>query len=226
MRHIVHFGEKALTRLTSWPVNIQRVHEFFNHVGNDNGPFYSPAGNYLFCDSNFLVYQSDDTQTLDFQANDIVDSQGNLVCIADVPAYMAALDEDINNDDWWSGDLTPVNGYYFSTTGSEYCDGTKLGLTAVIQPLMAGPNGQAQEDDPISSIVLCERSFTPSPAPNDTYRDANAQLAMGTNLADVVPKSSTLLHKGFHLVFGAGRTGFLQADEICRYLSHNTRDSL
>ncbi|TRX94653.1 hypothetical protein FHL15_004425 [Xylaria flabelliformis] len=196
-------------------LNIQRVQEFFNRqLHNDGTPYYPLGDRFLFCGSDFLVYQPDDTQALDFQAQDIFDGQGNLVRIADVPSYAEKLNEDADNDAWWSGFLTDTNGYYFSPTGGEYCDGTNLGLTATIQQLVPGPNGGAQNGHTLSSIVLCPYSFTESPQPN-TYKDANALLTQRTDLAKAVPKSSTLLHEAFHLLFGAGTTGFLEdADEV------------
>lgn len=223
--------------LTPWLDNLKRVQEFFSFAEVEDGPsagqpIYPLNGDrYLFCGSDFLVHQTADTQALDWEAKDIVDDDGNPVAIADVPGYAEALGEDPDNDAWWSGDLTDVNGYYFSTTGGEYCDGDNLGLTAVIQELEADITGQPTVRKQIESVILCDHSFT-----NDrpeSYKAGDAMISKGTNLATVVPRSATLLHEAFHLLFGVddgsnpgSPTGFLEGDEICRWPARiNIRDS-
>ncbi|OAF61985.1 hypothetical protein VC83_01527 [Pseudogymnoascus destructans] len=57
---------------------------------------------------------AEDTPAQDWNAQDIIDANGNIVTIGDVPGYAEALAENITTEAWWSGDLTPVNGYYFS----------------------------------------------------------------------------------------------------------------
>ncbi|KAI2471680.1 hypothetical protein F4781DRAFT_90224 [Annulohypoxylon bovei var. microspora] len=205
--------------------NLKRVQEFFSFEEIQSGPsagqpIYPLNGDrYLFCGSNFLIHQSEDTQALDWQANEIIDDDGNPVTIVDVPGYAEALDADADNDAWWSGDLTPVNGYYFSTTGGEYCDTNNLGLTAAIQELEADITGQPTVRKQIESIIICDHSFT-NDRP-DSYSAGDALIVAGTNLATVVPKSATLLHEAFHLLFGVddgsnpdNPTGFLEGDEI------------
>lgn len=162
------------------------------------------------------MQQTDDTQARDWQARDITNAEGQPVTIAQVPAYAAALDEGPDNAVWWSGDRTDVNGYYFSTTGGKYCDGDNLGLTAMITELEPDGAGSATaRANPIESIILCDHSFTTGDRPA-SYRAGDALIAVDTNLATVVPRSATLLHEAFHMLFGAGPTGFLQGDEICR----------
>lgn len=172
----------------------------------------------MFCGSDFLIHQGEDSPAQDFNADVILDNNGNIVTIADVPGYAEALAENITSEAWWSGDLTPVNGYYFSPTGGDYCDGAGLGLTALIKEINepTRPNG-------IESLIICRSSFTNGQP--DNYRDGDALIQAGTNLARVVPKSATLLHEVFHVLFGAGPTGFLQGDELCRCSLLNTRDS-
>ncbi|KFY91794.1 hypothetical protein V500_04460 [Pseudogymnoascus sp. VKM F-4518 (FW-2643)] len=186
----------------------QRLKDFFDFRLINGVPMYPLNGNrYLFCDSNFLIHQAEDTPAQDWNAQDILDSNGNIVTIADVPGYAEALAENITSEAWWSGDLTAVNGYYFSPTGGDYCDGGGLGLTAEITELNqpTRPNG-------IESVIICGSSFTNGQP--DSYRDGDALIVTGTNLAKVVPKSATLLHEALHVLNGAGDTGFLQGDEI------------
>ncbi|OBT97835.1 hypothetical protein VE01_04980 [Pseudogymnoascus verrucosus] len=186
----------------------QRAKDFFDFRQIGGVPMYPLNGNrYLFCDSNFLIHQAEDTPAQDWNAQDIIDANGNIVTIGDVPGYAEALAENKTSEAWWSGDLTPVNGYYFSPTGGDYCDGAGLGLTAEITEL-----NQPTRPTGIESIILCGSSFT-NGKPNN-YRDGDALIQAGTNLADVVPKSATLLHEALHVLNGAGPTGFLQGDEI------------
>ncbi|KAL2867619.1 uncharacterized protein BJX67DRAFT_380966 [Aspergillus lucknowensis] len=79
---------------------------------------------------------------------------------------------------WWLGELTDLNGYYFTDYGGIYCYEDDLGITAAIQPFVQGANGQAETADEIASIILCPYSFDNSPRP-DSYRDANGLLAQG-----------------------------------------------
>jgi hypothetical protein len=76
---------------------------------------------------------------------------------------------------------------------------------------------------PIVFTVLCPQSFTnvlllPGKEKQpESYKVGDESIAVGTNLADVVPRSASLLHEAFHVVFGAGEYGFLQGNkEICR----------
>ncbi|KAI1474618.1 hypothetical protein F4774DRAFT_429661 [Daldinia eschscholtzii] len=209
--------------------NLKRVLDFFSFEkitadGPSKGqPIYPLNGNrFLFCGSDFLEAKKKDTVARDWKDNEIKDDKGKAVTIADVTAYANALKADPNNKAWWSGDHTPVKGYYFSTTGGKYCGpATKnLGLTAAIQELEADPSGQPTLRKPVEIVVLCEESFTNTKQP-DSYRIGDAKIKAGTNLADVVPKSATLLHEAFHVLFGVddgnnptNPIGFLQGDEI------------
>ncbi|KAL7943681.1 hypothetical protein V8C42DRAFT_358930 [Trichoderma barbatum] len=200
--------------------NLRLVLDFFE-AGPDGNPRFPLNGDrYLFCGSNFLVEQSPDAAALDWQAKNILDSDNDVVPINKVPIYADALAQDKANKIWWSGDRTPINGYYFSPTDGDYCDVLSgpnkdiknLGLTAEITELEVDSNGQAMRRRSIESVVFCPETFTNGKP--DTFGAANASIAEETNLADVVPKSATLMHEAFHVVFGAGPTGFLEGDEI------------
>ncbi|RWA13178.1 hypothetical protein EKO27_g1887 [Xylaria grammica] len=194
--------------------NIEYIQSFFNHrINEETGvAHYNRDDYWLFCHSEFLSLQEPSWPALDYLAQEIRDQDDNQVPIMNIPDYAARLGEDPNNRPWWSGELTTLNGYYFSDTGASYCYDTELGLTAAIQPLRRGVDGQAENANPIASIILCPYSFDGSPRA-DSYRDANNLIHAGTNLADAVPKSATLLHEGFHAIFGAGDEGFLEDTE-------------
>jgi hypothetical protein len=174
-------------------------------------PFYPLNGNrYLFCDSDFVVEQAEDTPARDWQANVIHDAEGNEATIANV--YAEAL---ASGKAWWSGDYTPVNGYYFSSVGGEYCE-NHVGL-AFTADIKINVNGNP---DKITSVVLCGSSLTADkPA---SYKAGDAMIVEGKNLADVVPRSATLFHEAFHVVFGGE---FLDKDEDCKWPIYNTGDS-
>lgn len=132
----------------------------------------------------------------------------------DVPTYQKELADDEDNKPWYSGELTNLNGYYFTEYGGNYCYDDDLGVTAAIHPLTPDANGAAEgASEAVASIIVCPYSFDGSPRPN-SYRQANNLLRVGTNLADAVPKSATLLHEAFHAVHGIA---FLSAgDEKCK----------
>lgn len=130
-----------------------------------------------------------------------MDQNGNTIRIMDIPEYAAQLAEDPDNKPWWTGELTDLNGYYFTDFGGNYCYTDDLGVTARIQPFKQGDNGQAESAGEVASVIVCPYSFEGSPRP-DSYRDANNLLAAGTNLADAIPKSATLLHEAFHAIHG------------------------
>lgn len=195
---------------------VETVRNYIEHVGNffnqkqENGvSLYNKAGFWLFCHSTFLALHQPTDPAIDYQGNDISDQDGNPIRIMDVSIYQDKLGEDEDNKPWWSGELTNLNGYYFTETGSNYCYEDELGITAAIQPLVRGANGQAQDADEVASVILCPYSFDSSPNP-DSYRDANNLLAPGTNLAMAVPKSATLIHEAFHSIHG---TEFLAGAE-------------
>ncbi|KAI0837650.1 hypothetical protein F5Y06DRAFT_270974 [Hypoxylon sp. FL0890] len=217
-------SENAQQTIKKISENIGNVLDFFRFAPGEDGrePKYPLNGNrYLFCGSDFLVHQTEDTPALDWEANEILDDEGNPVSIVDVPNYAKALGDDPDNEAWWSGDLTLVNGYYFTATGGEYCDSDNLGLTAKIDELEADVTGQPTKRKPIEFVILCDHSFTNTERP-DSYKVGNAAIVAGTNLATVVPKSATFLHEAFHLIFGVEAEsddpnnpgGFLEGDEI------------
>ena len=171
---------------------------------------------WLFCHSNFLVRHQKADPALDFQARVMLDQNGNQVSIMDVQTYRDHLNKDSSAMPWWAGDLTPLNGYYFTDSGGDFCAGTNLGLTATLETLTRAADGKAERGQRIWSVVLCPYAFDQSPQPN-SYKDANNLLAEGTNLAAAVPKSATLLHELFHLLNGGHfLTG---ADEKCKSLA-------
>ncbi|KAI1345752.1 hypothetical protein F5Y01DRAFT_322793 [Xylaria sp. FL0043] len=208
--------------------NLKHVQDFVSYASSAGQPIYQNSNFHLFCGSDFLVRQAVDTPALDWQAKQILDNKGNPVNIAAVPEYAAALAGEPDKEAWWSGDHTPVNGYYFSNTGGEYCDtksstnndadGHNLGLTAVIQQLgVVGSTGAARTVD---NIIICDYSFT-NPDRPESYAAGDAAIVAGTNLAKAVPRSATLFHELFHLLFGVDNgadpqnpTGFLEGDEI------------
>lgn len=212
------------------PDRLQSVQEFFSFTIHEGdalaGQPYYPLNDdrYLFCGSDFLAEQATNTPAQDWLAKDLVDGDGNVVNIEAVPGYAEALAENRDSAAWWSGDLTEINGYYFSNTGGFYCDmGRTLGLTAVIGELEADITGNPTVRKRVESVVICPYCFAANnPSPN-SFRIGSNGIASGTNLPDVLPKSATLLHEAFHVVFGVvlnagddNDRGFLQGDEFCR----------
>ena len=173
------------------------------------------------------------TAALDWKANTIEDDKGNPVTIAGVPGYVAAnTAAGAGSTPWWSGTHSPVNGYYFSPTGGAYCTTSTnandpndfpLGLTAEIKELEVDSSGNPTQRTPIESIIICGVAFTNTDHPA-SYKVGDAAISAGTNLQKVVPKSATLLHEAFHLLFGVDTGedpnnpgGFLEGDELCRW---------
>jgi hypothetical protein len=176
---------------------IEYVGDFFNNQKGDNGQSIYPRSRFrLFCDSTFLALHQPTDPASDYKGEPILDGNGDPVPIQDVAEYQRRLDEDPNNEPWWSGDLTDLNGYYFTEYGGNYCYEDDLGVTAGIEPL-----GTGEADPEITSVILCPYSFDGGQRPA-SYQDANNLLRAGTNLADAVPKSATLLHEAFHAIFG------------------------
>lgn len=172
---------------------------------------------YLFCGSDFVVQQAEDTPARDWEGNIIYDGQGNELTIGNMPGYNEEIVKEENNKVWWSGDYTPINAYYFSAKGANFCSGALLGLTTTI--IQVDQNLQQQT---IESVVICGSAFT-NGQPN-TYRDGVALIEEGTTtLQTVLPKSATLLHETFHVIFGAGEAGFLEdTNEFCRWSIYNS----
>jgi hypothetical protein len=136
-----------------------------------------------------------------YDGTDIKDDKGNDVPISAVPEYANRLKREKGIKPWWGGDHTTLRGYYFDDEGADYCVGTNLGLTAAIQPFRRGADGKAQAGDELASVILCPYSMDTSPRPN-SYREASNLLQVGTNLAEAVPKSATLLHEMLHALRG------------------------
>lgn len=147
-----------------------------------------------------------------------------------MPSYAEALAADPNAASWWSGDRSPINGYYFAEIAGSYCDiEGNLGLTAVIRELEADITGTPTVRGDIESVIICPFNFDNSNPKPVNYSLASGNIVQGTNLKDVVPKSATFLHEAFHVVFGVvhndGDTddhGFLEGDEFCRWPAHDT----
>ncbi|KAK0742157.1 hypothetical protein B0T21DRAFT_124691 [Apiosordaria backusii] len=190
--------------------NLQYVEDFLNHetIGETADFIYNSDNYWLFCHSNFLVAHGNTDPALDYEADIILDEDGNQVRIGDIPEYVAQLEKEPNAIPWWAGS-SGLNGYYFTETGGNFCNGDNLGLTASIQPLQRNANNQAEEDDLLASVILCPHAFDGSKRPNN-YREANSLLREGINLADAVPKSATLLHELFHALRG---DAFLAGDD-------------
>ncbi|KAF6823627.1 hypothetical protein CMUS01_10598 [Colletotrichum musicola] len=202
----------AVNVVRASPDYIDYLETFFNNVPDDatGKPTYSKEKFWLFCDSTFLSLHDPTDPASDYEGNEIKDENDDsrTIRIMDVPTYQKHLAEDSDNKPWYSGELTKLNGYYFTEYGGNYCYDDDLGITAAIYPLTKGANGAAEggEDEGVpvtASIVVCPHSFDGSPRPN-SYREANALIRDGTNLADAVPKSATLLHEAFHAIHGDG----------------------
>ncbi|KAL2788776.1 hypothetical protein BJX66DRAFT_308231 [Aspergillus keveii] len=192
-------GSGTRARLTFNTIRdyIEFIGNFFNQQQKDGGGnMYPSSGFWLFCDSTFLALHNPTDPASDYKGEPILDENGDPVPIRDVPEYQMRLEEDPNNEPWWSGDLTDLNGYYFTEYGGNYCYEDDLGVTAGIEPLGGDEVGQD-----VVSVILCPYSFENGQRP-DSYQDANNLLRAGTNLADAIPKSATLLHEAFHAIHG------------------------
>lgn len=67
-------------------------------------------------------------------------------------------------------------------------------------------------------VIICPEAFENDIRP-ETYGSAADNIEEGTaSLGDVVPRSATLLHEGFHVVFGVGGPwGMLEGpQETCK----------
>ncbi|KAK8080202.1 hypothetical protein PG997_008020 [Apiospora hydei] len=194
-------GEDTLRRKAFNKVrdNIQYIDAFYNNNDEHRKEEY-----WLFCHSTFLASHEPEDPALDYEANVILNGKGEEIPIREVSTYKKRLDEDEMNVPWWAGDLTNLNGYYFTEHGYDYCDGDALGATA-------GAGGRAEKAPEVYSIIICPYSFddNQNQAPN-SYKEANDRLVPGKNLADAVPKSATLLHEAFHAIFGGH---FLDGDK-------------
>lgn len=196
----------------------QWVYNFFSFALQDDGTPWYPIDNsrYIFCDSTWLIEQTQDDTAKDYQGNGIIDKNGNLVPIESIPGYKTAIGTKAGNKIWWSGQYAPFNGYYFSPTGADYCSNPKsLGLTSFISELEVNTKtGTLKGRRQVEDIIICPSSFTTS-AP-DSFTAGDALISAGTGLDTVLPKSATLLHESFHNLFGTtGQYGFLQVGEEC-----------
>jgi hypothetical protein len=167
---------------------------------------------YLFCDSDFLVQKDPSTdEALDIQGHGIT-VDGHLITISEVAVYAEELRD--GNVPWWAGERSEIYGYYFAPedSGGNYCNSNNLGLTAVVTVLEQTPVGGQPTPKQIQDVILCPSAFG-GKAPG-SYREASATITEGSSLEVAVPKSATLLHKGFHVVHGAN---FLEGEsEVCR----------
>ncbi|KAK4173150.1 hypothetical protein QBC36DRAFT_61655 [Triangularia setosa] len=182
---------------------IQWVHYFFNQERNPkkkNELWFKANEYYLFCDSDFLARRDKTDSALDFQTKVIVDKDNNEISIDKVPGYATALRKEAKAVPWWAG-ASGLNGYFFTESGGDYCDTAgNFGLTAKIELFKQGANGKAQKDRIARSVIICPNAFDQNQP--DSYKEANELLATGTNLADAVPKSATLVHELFHAIHG------------------------
>ncbi|GKT58404.1 hypothetical protein ColTof4_12335 [Colletotrichum tofieldiae] len=142
-------------------IAVKRVRDYIEHIGNfynqkqENGrPLYDKSGYWFFCDSTFLSLHEPTSPASDYRGNDILDQNGNPIRIMDIPKYQQQLSEDADNKPWWSGELTDLNGYYFTEYGGNYCYEDDLGVTAAIQPFRQGANGQAETAEEIASVIV------------------------------------------------------------------------
>ncbi|KAI1358578.1 hypothetical protein F5Y08DRAFT_350636 [Xylaria arbuscula] len=153
----------------------------------------------LFCNSDFLVQKdANKDEARDYQGK-IIKKDDKDVLINQIAAYADVLG---GNIPWWSGQYTDVNGYYFTSpkSGGKYCASEALGLTATLMELTN--DGVTIPGQQVQTIVICPYAFN-TPLPR-SYSDAVAMIDVGSSLATVVPRSATLLHEAFHVVFGTG----------------------
>ncbi|KAI1812914.1 hypothetical protein GGS20DRAFT_511454 [Poronia punctata] len=192
---------------------LQYILNFFNNENNQ----YVKNEYWLFCDSTFLSLHEPSSPALDFRNNVIHDQNGDPVPISAVPLYAQRLADDPNNEPWWAGEITDLYAYYFTVNdfGGNYCQTDELGVTARSEFLVRNAAGNAVPRDPdVASVIICPYAFDSNHRP-DNYGDANNLIRDGTNLADAVPKSATLLHEMFHAI---GRSDFLGGSaETCAY---------
>ncbi|KAJ4303201.1 hypothetical protein N0V90_002094 [Kalmusia sp. IMI 367209] len=169
-----------------------------------------PASTFLFCDSTFLVQKNAATdQAQDYQGRGIT-VNNNPITIGGVTVYANNLRG--GNIPWWSGNRSPINGYYFAgpNSGGNYCnDPGHYGLTSTLNALRGNPSGgQPVTHAQYQSVILCPSAFDNTVQVN-SWNAGNAATQVGTSLQAVTPKSTTLMHEAFHVVFG---TQMLQGD--------------
>lgn len=137
----------------------------------------------------------------------------------DVPGYASEIEE--GNIAWWSGDHSPVKGYWFApaNSGANHCsDGNReLGFTGVLKALKQEVPGEGKPTEhQVQMIIICPYAFTHK-AP-ETFQAAEAKLEEGVGIHQAVPRSATFLHEAFHVLHGSN---FLQGeDEICKCPVH------
>ncbi|KAM3510963.1 hypothetical protein MY11210_005362 [Beauveria gryllotalpidicola] len=166
---------------------------------NADGP-YSKDKFWLFCDCTFLESHLPSQPAYDYLGNEIHDDDNDIVPIENVKEYKDALAKEPNARPWWSGAHSALKGYYFTEKGGDYCTASQLAATAHIQELRRPVPTEDAEEVQLASIILCPESFATLRQAN--YRDANNLIIEGTNLADGVPRSATLLHEMFHAIRG------------------------
>lgn len=194
---------------------MQNALDFFNGGKTNTQGGIPKDTTTLHCDSSFLVEKdANNDEARDNQGNTIEVDQ-EVLRIADIESYKDDLQG--GNVPWWSGEHTTINGYYFTKTdsGGRYCNkATNYGLTTVVKALRPGPNN-AQPTDKVeyNSVIICPSAFTRTDVPV-SYDAASTAITARTSLQRWVPKSATLLHEAFHVLYGAG---WLQGDdEFCK----------
>ncbi|KAH8711252.1 hypothetical protein HC256_008066 [Beauveria bassiana] len=174
---------------------LEWVYTFFQ-----GGP-YKKEHFWLFCDCTFLESHLPSQPAYDYLSNKIHDDDNEIVTIEKVKEYKKALAREPNARPWWSGAHSALKGYYFTEKGGDYCTESQLAATAHIEELNRPlPAGEAEKVE-IASVILCPESFNTT-LRQANYRDANNLITDGTNLADGVPRSATLLHEAFHAIRG------------------------
>ncbi|EJP64331.1 uncharacterized protein BBA_06713 [Beauveria bassiana ARSEF 2860] len=185
---------------------LEWVYTFFQ-----GGP-YKKEHFWLFCDCTFLESHLPSQPAYDYLGNKIHDDDNEIVTIEKVKEYKKALAREPNARPWWSGAHSALKGYYFTEKGGDYCTESQLAATAHIEELNRPlPAGEAEKVE-IASVILCPESFNTT-LRQANYRDANNLITDGTNLADGVPRSATLLHEAFHAIRGDDL--FSGNDESC-----------
>ncbi|KAK3393388.1 hypothetical protein B0H63DRAFT_443635 [Podospora didyma] len=194
--------------------NLDYVKDFFDQrKTNDGKPLYDRAGYWLFCHSDFLALKQPTDNARDYLGKEMLKTDDKPILIKNVEGYEKPLEVDPEARPWWTKKFTDLDGYYFTEHGGDYCNlNNNLGVTAAIKPYKKDSNGDAKAMGEIASEILCPPSFDTSPKP-DSYRDANNLLQPETNLADAIPKSTTLLHETFHALHG---NYFLSGEAIYR----------
>lgn len=232
-------SQSILGQLTRQPENLQIIKDFldpYNQETNVYNPKVPVADTYLFCGSDWAVEKAATAVAQDYLGNNIKDTEGNDVTIGEVTSYAKAL-QSPGTSAWWAGDHTAPNnvyGYYFDTQGGAYCTPPEhMGLTSFLEELVpvAGGGQPSKRNRKVTTVIICGNAFN-DPDHKESYQAANTAITEGSSLADAVPRSATLLHEAFHVIFGDGPSGFLgvetdvDPEESCRLLLTNQSSEL